>query len=54
LPLAPLLAGELDGVHVWRKGPLHKQLPCWQYRGRTIWGLTHHMLQHLLNLARRR
>ena len=51
LPLAPVLAGQLDSSHTWRKGPLSKELPCWLYRGHVIWGLTHHMLQRILDLA---
>ena len=53
LPLAPALAGDLDGVHVWRKGLLHKEMPCWRYEEFVIWGLTHLMLRQLVDVARR-
>ena len=53
LPLAPVLAGEFDALHIWRKGPLSKELPCWRYEGFVIWGLTHQMMRHIVDVALR-
>ncbi len=52
LPLAPVVSGELDGTYVWRMGALRKELPCWHYQGRTVWGLTHAMLSRFIDIAR--
>ncbi|MCO4763716.1 MAG: CoA pyrophosphatase [Myxococcales bacterium] len=51
LPLRAVVSGELDGVYVWSKGPLRKELPCWHYEGFTVWGLTHQMLSKLIEFA---
>jgi len=32
-------------------GPETRQLPCWQYQGHVVWGLTYRMLDDLLRLV---
>ncbi|MCB9899263.1 MAG: CoA pyrophosphatase [Planctomycetes bacterium] len=50
-PLARAASGELDGVHVWRRGADRRELPCWTFAGQTVWGLTYRMLRDLLGAA---
>ena len=50
LPLTTAAAGDLDGTLDYQFGPLVKQLPCWRYEDRMIWGLTWSMLDGLLAL----
>jgi 8-oxo-dGTP pyrophosphatase MutT (NUDIX family) len=52
VPLGALASGHYDGTHSWRAPglPARLDLPCWRYRGRTIWGLTHRMLGSLLEI----
>jgi 8-oxo-dGTP pyrophosphatase MutT (NUDIX family) len=50
LPLERVLRGELDGAHCFRQGTRQLQLPCWQFEGRIIWGLTFRMIDQLLGV----
>jgi len=45
LPLEQVVSGALDDAFTWRDG---RELPCWRYEGRVIWGLTHRMIGDLL------
>jgi 8-oxo-dGTP pyrophosphatase MutT (NUDIX family) len=51
LPLAPVLAGDLDADFPYDRGDAVFQLPSWRYDGRTIWGLTHRILSGLFDVA---
>jgi len=51
LPLERAVAGEFDGWHTWRDGPLQRRLPCWTYEGHVVWGLTYTMIQQVLLAA---
>ncbi|MHC5211709.1 MAG: NUDIX hydrolase [Planctomycetota bacterium] len=51
LPLERTLRGELDGRYPYRHGDVERQLPCWQYEGRVIWGLTYRMIADLLGVV---
>jgi 8-oxo-dGTP pyrophosphatase MutT (NUDIX family) len=48
LPLERAREGEFDTEHRYREGELVHRLPGWRFGDRTIWGLTHGMLQQLL------
>jgi 8-oxo-dGTP pyrophosphatase MutT (NUDIX family) len=50
LPLAEARSGRLDSSYAYRLGPARMNLPCWNYRGEVIWGLTFDMLRSLLHL----
>lgn len=52
LPLERVAAGELCGRYEYRLGPTRLQLPCWEFEGHTVWGLTHRMIEALLALVR--
>jgi len=47
-PLERVLAGELDGEHSYRRDQVIRRLPCWDFEGRTIWGMTYFMLCDVL------
>ena len=49
LPLGPAMAGELAAEHRYRHddGVVHR-LPAWEFEGRTIWGMTHGILNRFL------
>lgn len=51
-PLDLAASGEIDGTYEWKLGPVKLNLPCWNYQGYTVWGLTHQMLTNFLNLLR--
>jgi len=48
LPLLAAARGELDGQYRWNDGAVTKLLPCWNFGGHTVWGMTHRMLSSLL------
>ena len=50
LPLAQVHSGELDGrfPHVRANGGT-VQLPCWEFEGRRIWGLTFRIVTELMH-----
>ena len=50
LPLAQVRSGELDGrfPHVRADGGT-VQLPCWDFEGRRIWGLTFRIVTELMH-----
>jgi 8-oxo-dGTP pyrophosphatase MutT (NUDIX family) len=51
LPLDEAARGALDGTHTWRLGPMPMSMPCWNFDGRVVWGLTYKMLGALLALV---
>jgi len=51
-PLDLAVSGDIDGTYEWKLGPMKLDLPCWNYQGRTVWGLTHQMLTSFLELLR--
>ena len=53
LPLRQAAAGELDGIHVLGGEGPRRELPCWNWEGRVVWGLTHLILGDLLSRAGR-
>ena len=53
LPLERAAAGDLSGVYHYKVGPMTMKLPCWNYEGNTVWGLTYKMLDHLLDVVAR-
>ncbi len=48
LPLVEASTGGLDGVYEYELGPAKWSLPCFRYRGYTVWGLTYQMLTDFL------
>lgn len=52
LPLDLAASGRLDSVYPYRVGPVPLKLPCWEYDGRVVWGMTYRMLEGLLGLVR--
>jgi 8-oxo-dGTP pyrophosphatase MutT (NUDIX family) len=50
LPLDRVLRGEFDGRYAYRRGRVARQLPCWRFEGRVIWGLTFRMVDDLLGV----
>jgi hypothetical protein len=48
VPLAFLGDRRNRGRFVWMGRGVPLALPCYRYEGRLIWGLTLHMLDHLL------
>ncbi len=54
LPLVQVLSGELEGSFAYTKqdGSV-VQLPCWDFDGRRIWGLTFRIVSELVFPARR-
>ncbi len=53
LPLAYLAERGNRGRMRWQVGPLPVPVPCYDYRGRRVWGLTLLMLDELTRLYRR-
>lgn len=51
-PLDSAARGEIDDRYEYRLGPVPWHLPCWRWEGRTVWGLTHQMLNGLLEVVR--
>lgn len=51
LPLQAVLDGTLDAPYPYKMGAVPMELPSWRYRGYVIWGLTHRMLQALVEIA---
>ena len=51
LPLRPALAGELDAAFLYRSGDRSRELPCFDFEGQRIWGMTHRMIRELFELA---
>ncbi len=48
VPLETLRSGRLDGEFYWSGPDIPSLLlPCWDYEGRRIWGLTHRILTTL-------
>lgn len=52
LPLDQVAAGELASEYRYKVGPAVMKLPSWRYREHVVWGLTHKMLNHLLDVIR--
>lgn len=51
VPVSRLLAPDSRRERVYDVEGVSMRLPAWDYDGRLIWGLTHHMLSGLLRLA---
>jgi 8-oxo-dGTP pyrophosphatase MutT (NUDIX family) len=51
-PLDVAASGAIDGTYEWKLGPMKLDLPCWNFEGHTVWGLTHQMLSNFLQLMR--
>ncbi|MCP3914906.1 MAG: CoA pyrophosphatase [bacterium] len=51
LPLGRARSGELDADYRYPDGELVRILPSWSFEGRTVWGLTHHIIARFLELA---
>lgn len=49
-PLERAAAGELDSTLRYPKGEVVVQLPCWEFEGHVVWGLTHGILSVLAGL----
>lgn len=52
MPLGPLALGELDHRHHYAEGDRSLFLPAWNFEERVVWGLTHRMVAHLVDLLR--
>src|SRR5262249_32474233 len=52
LPLDEAARGALDRTYRWQLRPPAMSLPCWNFDGRVVWGLTYKMLDSLLTLLR--
>lgn len=50
-PLERAASGELSSVHRVDGRGVSAERPCWRYGNRVVWGLTHHMLNELLELG---
>ncbi len=44
LPILPTLAGQLDAEHRIDRDKQIRRYPAWSWEQRTIWGMTHHIL----------
>ncbi len=51
LPLDLAASGAISGEYPYVLGPETRQLPCWQYQGHVVWGLTYRMIDDLLRLV---
>jgi 8-oxo-dGTP pyrophosphatase MutT (NUDIX family) len=51
-PLGPMLRGEVDTVRPVEHEGMTFQMPAYDVEGRIVWGLTHRMLQLLLDIVR--
>ncbi len=51
LPLDQAAAGVLAGEYPYRMGATVERMPCWEFSGHIIWGLTYRMLGDLLALV---
>jgi 8-oxo-dGTP pyrophosphatase MutT (NUDIX family) len=52
LPLDLASSGRLDAVYPYQLGPAQLALPCWNFQGQVVWGMTHRMLCGFLELIR--
>ncbi len=52
VPLKPLHDNTHAGVHVWQMGGLKLRMPCWNYDGEVIWGLTYRILETFFTATR--
>lgn len=50
-PLGRAASGALDATYRWERAGVVRALPCWTHEGRTVWGLTYHMLRRLLDVV---
>ncbi|ACY14997.1 NUDIX hydrolase [Haliangium ochraceum] len=51
LPLREAAAGAFSDIYLYDHEGATRELPCWRYRGHTVWGLTYRMLDDLLRLV---
>jgi 8-oxo-dGTP pyrophosphatase MutT (NUDIX family) len=51
VPLEFLLDPDNRGEMTWQRGNLKLRMPCYDYRGRRIWGLSLRMLDELMDLV---
>lgn len=49
-PLGSAAGGELDSLYRYEGPRGARELPCWRFEGRVVWGLTHEMLSGLLRV----
>jgi len=49
-PLGSAVSGELDSLYRYEGALGVRELPCWRFDGRVVWGLTHEMLGGLLRV----
>jgi 8-oxo-dGTP pyrophosphatase MutT (NUDIX family) len=49
-PLDRALAGEFSGEVPYKIGGVTSKLPCWNYQGYTVWGMTYYMTQQLIRV----
>ena len=52
VPLRPLVGADLRRSRPYVHDGVPMNLPCWDYQGRIIWGLTYFMLDGLLRVSR--
>lgn len=51
MPMELAASGAISGEYPYVLGPETRTLPCWNYQGHVVWGLTHRMLDDLLRLV---
>lgn len=51
LPLAPAARGEFDSSFRLERDGEPRELACWRFEGRIVWGMTHRMAVELLRAA---
>lgn len=51
LPLLPAARGAFDDVHRFERDGEPRELPCWRFEGRVVWGMTYRMTTDLLRAA---
>ena len=52
LPLSRAAAGDLDAEHSFERDQVIHHLPCWNFEGYTVWGMTHRILSNLISVCR--
>ncbi|MFN7132048.1 MAG: NUDIX hydrolase [Myxococcales bacterium] len=52
VPLEPLEAGSCAGTHLWSMGAVKLRMPCWNWDGEVIWGLTYRIVETLFEELR--
>jgi len=52
LPLSCAAAGDLDAEHSFERNRVIHRMPCWNFDGFTVWGMTHRILSNLISVCR--